>query len=97
MSADTTSATEHADAAAPDTLSGRATLLSAATLSQFGASVMQQGTIVLGVFFAAAYHLSLTQMGFLLASMTGGLMCSGLANGPLVDLWGPRRALFCGT
>lgn len=75
----------------------RVALLSTATLSQFGASVMQQGTIVLGVFFAAAYHLSLTQMGTLLASMTFGLMFSGLGAGPLVDLWGPRRVLFLGT
>ncbi|HZC04691.1 MAG TPA: MFS transporter [Ktedonobacterales bacterium] len=75
----------------------RGALLSAATLSQFGASVMQQGTIVLGVFIAAAYHLSLTQMGAVLATMTFGLMFSGLVNGPLVDLWGPRRLLFFGT
>jgi MFS family permease len=85
-----------ADHAAGDTHE-RTTLLATATLSQFGASVMQQGTIVLGVFFAAAYHLSLTQMGTVLAAMTFGLMFSGLANGPLVDLWGPRRVLFCGT
>lgn len=75
----------------------RAVLLSVATLSQFGASVMQQGTIVLGVFIAATYHLSLTQMGTVLASMTFGLMFSGLVNGPLVDQWGPRRLLFWGT
>lgn len=75
----------------------RAVLLSLATLSQFGASVMQQGTIVLGVFIAATYHLSLSQMGTLLATMTLGLMFSGLVNGPLVDQWGPRRLLFWGT
>ncbi len=89
----------HATTSSASTLDarGRLTLLSAATLSQFGGSVMQQGTIVLGVFFAAAYHLSLTQMGTVLASMTFGLMFSGLAAGPLVDLWGPRRVLFVGT
>lgn len=75
----------------------RALLLSTATLSQFGASVLQQGTVVLGVFFAAYYHLSLTQMGTVLASMTFGLMFSGLGAGPLVDRWGPRRVLFFGT
>ncbi len=75
----------------------RAVLLTTATLSQFGASVLQQGTIVLGVFFAAIYHLSLTQMGTVLASMTFGLMFSGLGAGPLVDLWGSRRVLFIGT
>ncbi|HEY8326262.1 MAG TPA: MFS transporter [Ktedonobacterales bacterium] len=79
------------------TAHGRGALLSLGTLAQFGASVMQQGTFVLGVFFALAYHLTLTQMGALLAAMTCGLMCSGLANGPLVDLWGPRRVLFWGT
>lgn len=75
----------------------RAILLTTATLSQFGASVLQQGTIVLGVFFAATYHLSLSQMGTVLASATFGLMLSGLAAGPLVDQWGPRRVLFIGT
>ena len=83
--------------ATPYATHGRGALLSLGTLAQFGASVMQQGTIVLGVFFALAYHLTLPQMGALLAAMTCGLMCSGLANGPLVDLWGPRRVLFCGT
>ena len=83
--------------ATPYAAHGRGALLSLGTIAQFGASVMQQGTIVLGVFFALAYHLTLTQMGALLAALTFGLMCSGLANGPLVDLWGPRRVLFCGT
>ena len=83
--------------AAPAATHGSASLLALGTLAQFGASTMQQGTIVLGVFFALTYHLSLTQMGAVLAAMTCGLMCSGLANGPLVDLWGPRRVLFCGT
>ena len=53
---------------------GRGALLSLGTLAQFGASVMQQGTIVLGVFFALAYHLTFTQMGALLAALTCGLM-----------------------
>lgn len=82
---------------APTARQGRLALLSAATLSQFGASVLQQGTVVLGVFFAAAYHLTLAQMGLMIATMTIGLMFSGLGIGPAVDFWGSRRVLFIGT
>lgn len=80
----------------PDTRK-RAILLMTATLSQFGVSVPQQGTIVLGVFFAAAYHLSLSQMGAVLAALSLGLTLSGLGAGPLVDQWGPKRVLLVGT
>lgn len=68
-----------------------------ATLSQFGASVTQQGTIVLGIFFAATYSLNLAQMGAVVSSLTLGWMCSGLFVGTLVDAYGPRRVLFIGT
>lgn len=71
--------------------------LAAATLSQFGASVTQQGTIVLGVFFAAVYSLNLPQMGAVVSSLTLGWTCSGLFVGTLVDTYGPRRVLFVGT
>ncbi len=76
---------------------GRITLLSTATFSQFGASVMQQGTVVLGVFFALTYHLTLPQMGLVIAALTIGLTLSGLGVGPAVDRWGPRRLLFVGA
>ena len=75
----------------------RGVLLAAATLSQFGGSVTQQGTVVLGVFFAAAYHLSLAQMGAVVSSLTLGLVVSGLVVGSLVDRFGPRRVLGAGT
>lgn len=75
----------------------RFTLLSTATFSQFGASVMQQGTVVLGVFFALTYHLTLPQMGLVIASLTIGLTLSGLGAGPAVDRWGSRRLLLVGA
>ncbi len=71
----------------------RGVLLATATLSQFGGSVTQQGTVVLGVFFAAAYHLNLAQMGGVVSSLTLGLVVSGLIVGSLVDRFGPRRVL----
>lgn len=79
------------------TASARWIELGAATLSQFGGSLAQQGTVVLGVFFASAYSLSLAQMGALVSSMTLGLMVSGLVVGALVDRFGPRAVLFTGT
>lgn len=75
----------------------RGILLAAATLSQFGGSVTQQGTVVLGVFFAATYQLSLSQMGGIVSALTLGLVVSGLVVGSLVDRYGPRRVLFLGT
>lgn len=75
----------------------RGVLLSSATFSQFGASVMQQGTIVLGVFIAAEYHLNLAQMAETLAAMTLGMMLSGLVSGALVDRWGPKRLQLAGA
>ena len=75
----------------------RTVLLTSATFSQFGASVMQQGTIVLGVFIAATYNLSLSRMALTLSAMTLGMMVSGLVTGGLVDRWGPRRVLFVGA
>ncbi len=82
---------------APSTTGRRWIELSAATFSQFGGSLTQQGTVVLGVFFAAAYSLNLAQMGAVVSSLTLGLMVSGLAVGTLVDRFGPRTVLFVGT
>lgn len=75
----------------------RGVLLATATLSQFSASLAQQGTVVLGVFFASAYSLSLSQMGIVVSAATFGLVVSGLVVGSLVDRYGPRRVLFYGT
>jgi MFS family permease len=75
----------------------RSILLAAATLSQFGASVTQQGTLVLGVFFAATYRLNLAQMGTLLSALTLGWAASAIVIGKLVDRYGPRRMLGIGT
>ena len=72
-------------------------LLATGTLSQMGASVAQQGTVLLGVFFAAAYSLSLSQMGALISAMTLGWVVAGLFVGSLVDRYGPRRVLLVGT
>ncbi len=75
----------------------RGVLLAAATLSQFSGSVAQQGTVVLGVFFASAYGLTLAQMGGVVSSLVLGLVVSALIVGALVDRYGSRRVLFCGT
>lgn len=72
-------------------------LLATATLSQFAASMAQQGTVVLGVFFAATYHLTLGQMGGVVSSVTLGLVVSCLFVGSLVDHYGPRAVLSVGT
>lgn len=72
-------------------------MLGVATFSQLGASVTQQGTIVLGVFFASTYGLTLGQMGAVVSSLTLGLVVSGLVVGSLVDRFGARRVLFLGT
>lgn len=84
-------------AGAPVATGARWIELAAATLSQFGGSLTQQGTVVLGVFFAAAYSLSLAQMGAVVSSLTLGLMVSGLIVGTMVDRFGPRAVLFTGT
>lgn len=71
--------------------------LTAATAAQFAGSVLQQGTFVLGVFFAATYALDLAQMGTALSSLTFGLIFSGLYVGRLVDSFGPRVVQLLGT
>lgn len=90
-------AAEHGQGAVPTNDHRRCIELATATLSQFGASVTQQGTIILGVFFAEVYSLTLPQMGAVVASLMLGLVVSGLYVGVLVDTYGPRRVLFVGT
>lgn len=71
--------------------------LAAATLSQTGMSFVQQGIVVMGVFFAAAYHLTLAEMGLVTTALSLGVMISMVMMGALVDRVGPPRLLFVGT
>lgn len=75
----------------------RGVLLSLATLAQIGVSFAQQGVVVLGVFFAAAYHLTLAQMGLVTSCISLGWMFAGLITGALIDRLGPRVVLSAGT
>lgn len=68
--------------------------LALATLSQCGASFTQQGVVVLGVFFAVTYHLSLSQMALVVSSISTGWMIAGIFIGMLVDRHGPRAMLL---
>lgn len=71
--------------------------LSLALLSQTGMSFVQQGLVVLGIFFVSAYHLSLTQLGFVTSSLSLGIMISMVFIGLAVDRVGPRFVLSWGT
>lgn len=71
--------------------------LTLATLSQTGMSFVQQGIVVMGVFFAARYHLSLAQMGLVTTALSLGVMTSMVLMGAVVDRIGPRRLLFLGS
>lgn len=75
----------------------RVTELLFATLSQGAVSFTQQGIVVLGVFFASTYHLTLTQMASVVSTVTLGWMLGGLFMGSLVDRFGPRTVLLIGT
>jgi MFS family permease len=91
----------HADDDAPVATVHRARRLwlelTVATSAQFAASVLQQGTFVLGVFFATTYALDLARMGTAISSLTFGLIFSGLYIGSLVDIFGPRVVQLLGT
>ncbi len=71
--------------------------LAAATLSQTGMSFVQQGIVVMGVFFAQLYHLTLAQMGLVTTALSLGVTTSMVIMGAVADRIGPRRLLFVGT
>ncbi len=71
--------------------------LGAATLSQTGMSFVQQGIVVMGVFFAQLYHLTLAQMGLVTTALSLGVTTSMVVMGAVADRIGPRRLLFFGT
>jgi MFS family permease len=75
----------------------RVTELLFATVSQGAVSFTQQGIIVLGVFFASTYRLTLTQMASVVSTVTLGWMLGGLFMGSLVDRFGPRAVVLVGT
>lgn len=71
--------------------------LGLALLSQTGMSFVQQGLVVMGVFFLAEYHLSLTQLGLITTALSLGVMASMAFVGITVDRVGPRLILFWGA
>ena len=71
--------------------------LTLATASQAGVTLAHQGVVVVGVFFIAAYHLTLSQMGVVVSFISLGWMCSSFFTGLVVDRLGPRIVLFFGT
>jgi len=76
---------------------GPVPFLSLAFLSQTGMSFVQQGLVVLGTFFALAYHLNLTQLGLVTTALSLGVMVSMVFVGMAVDRLGPRVVLFWGA
>lgn len=68
--------------------------LGLATLSQTGMSFVQQGIVIMGVFFASLYSLTLAQMGLVTTAMSLGVMTSMVVMGAVADRVGPRRLLF---
>ncbi len=76
---------------------GPVAFLTIATVSQTGMSFVQQGIVVMGVFFAALYHLTLAQMGLVTTALSLGVMASMVVMGGMADRIGPRRLLFWGS
>ncbi|MCL6561869.1 MAG: MFS transporter [Firmicutes bacterium] len=76
---------------------GPLTFLLLALLSQTTGSLTQQGTSVLGVFFAQRFHLSLASLGAVVAANNLGMMVGFTFTGTLSDRWGPRRLLLVGA
>ncbi len=76
---------------------GPAPFLTLATLSQAGASFVQQGIVVMGIFFASQYRLSLAEMGLVTTALSLGITSSMVVMGAVADRVGPRRLLFYGT
>jgi MFS family permease len=71
--------------------------LGLATLSQTGMSFVQQGIVIMGVYFAVQYRLTLAQMGLVTTALSLGIMTSMVMMGAIADRAGPRRLLFVGT
>lgn len=72
-------------------------ILALATLAQMGASLAQQGMIVLVVYFRTLDHLSLVAMGAVAAAPPLGTMLGMTPAGAAVDRVGVARAAFVGT
>lgn len=68
-----------------------------ATTAQSGVTLVQQGVVVVGVFFIIAYHLTLAQMGAVVSLVSVGWMISALFTGMLMDAFGLRIVQFCGS
>ncbi|HUY77293.1 MAG TPA: MFS transporter [Ktedonobacterales bacterium] len=83
----------------PPTRRGAARIASLviATTTQSGVTLVQQGVVVVGVFFIIAYHLTLAQMGAVVSLVSVGWMISALLTGMLMDAFGPRIVQFCGS
>lgn len=75
----------------------RALSLTLATLAQAGMTYVHQGVVVIGIFFVAAYHLTLAQMGLVVSFVSLGWMCSSVFTGILVDRFGAKIVLIYGT
>lgn len=71
-------------------------ILSAATLAQLGASLAQQGVIVLIVYFRLLDHLSLVGMGAVAAAVPLGTMLGMIPAGAAVDRGGVARTALAG-
>ncbi|MHB1956354.1 MAG: MFS transporter [Sulfobacillus sp.] len=76
---------------------GPVPFLGLSLLSQTGMSFVQQGLVVLGVFFVMAYHLNFTELGFITTALSLGVMVSMVFVGVAVDRVGPRMVLFWGA
>ncbi len=76
---------------------GPVPFLAVATLSQTGMSFVQQGIVVMGVYFAALFRLTLAQMGLVTTALSLGVMASMVVMGAVADRVGPRRLLFAGS
>jgi len=71
--------------------------LAVATLSQTGMSFVQQGIVVMGVYFAVQFHLTLAQMGLVTTALSLGVTTSMVFMGVIADRVGPRPLLFWGA
>jgi MFS family permease len=87
---------QEAALAVPGSVS-RYVALALATLAQSGVTLVQQGIVVVGIFFVSDYRLTLAQMGAVVSFVSLGWMVSGLFTGMLMDRFGTRPILLAGT